>query len=316
MTAGADLATLPPPPAGLNGWPWTAASPPVPERMPDGRAWPRVTIVTPAYNHARFLEATLRSVLLQGYPALEYIVVDGGSTDGTIEILRRYEPWLASWVSEPDEGQTDAINKGFAPASGEIMAWLNSDDLYGPGALATVARYFAAQPQCALLYGRGWYIDEEGMRTGSCEWIRPFDRHVFVTSNFILQPAAFWRRRLWDEAGELDVSCRWVMDWEWLLRATAVTEPHYLPMPLASWRMHDDIKTVTGGRARRAEIAAVSRCYGGFWQPTQLVYLLHQTAWRMQELVGNGRVYSLLSRPAKPVLRLLTERLWKDRYQS
>src|SRR5919109_3422360 len=237
MTSAPTFGDLPTAPAGKTGGPWTEVGEPLPETMPDGRPWPRISIVTPSYNQAPFLEATVRSVLLQGYPNLEYIVVDGGSEDGSPEILRRYDEWLASWVSEPDEGQSDAVNKGFARATGEIFGWLNSDDVYEPGALREVARYFATAQGCTLLYGRGSYIDERGRKTGSCDWIRPFDRRLFLTSNFILQPAAFWRAELWKEAGELDAECHWAMDWEWLLRATAIARPHFVPVELASWRV-------------------------------------------------------------------------------
>jgi glycosyltransferase involved in cell wall biosynthesis len=310
-----DLSALPSPPRGRAGWPWTEASAQLPERMPTGERWPRVSVVTPSYNQAPFLEATLRSVLLQGYPDLEYIVVDGGSVDESTEILRRYEPWLTDWVSERDEGQSQAINKGFERTTGEVLAWLNSDDLYEPNALARMAQYLADTPDCALLYGRGWNIDEEGLKTGSCDWIRPFDRRLFLSSNFILQPAAFWRRWLWEQAGELDVSYHWAMDWDWLIRATALTQPHYLPVALASWRTHPGIKTVSGGEARRAEIVEISRRHGGAWQATQLVYLLDRAAWRAAKLLGNGRTYRLLERLAVPLRWLLKEVLWKNRYQ-
>jgi glycosyltransferase involved in cell wall biosynthesis len=316
MPPSPDLAALPPPPEGRVGWPWTEASVRLPERTPNGERWPRVSVVTPSYNQAPFLEATLRSVLLQGYPDLEYIVVDGGSADGSTDILQRYEPWLTHWVSEPDEGQSHAINKGFARSTGEILAWLNSDDLYEPNAVARVARHFVHTPACALLYGRGWYVDDDGLKTGSCDWIRPFDRELFLTSNFILQPAAFWRRWLWEQAGELDVSYHWAMDWDWLIRATALTQPHYLPVELASWRTRPDIKTVYGGAARRAEIARISRRHGGFWQPTQLVYLLDLASSRAAEVLGNGRVYRVLQRLASPLRWLLKDRVWKDRYQA
>lgn len=310
------LSDLPAPPRGKEGWPWTAASEPLPERMPDGGPWPRVSIVTPSYNQATYLEATLRSVLLQGYPNLEYFVMDGGSTDGSTAVLRRYEAWLAGWVSEPDHGQSHAINKGLARATGEILAWLNSDDLYEPNALGTVARCFAARPACDLVYGRGSSIDEEGKRIAPCDWIRPFDRRLYLTSNFILQPAAFWRRRLWEEAGDLDVDTHYTMDWEWFLRATAVSEPHFEPVELALWRIHPEIKTATGGERRRAEIAAVSRHHGGFWQPTNLVYLLDRIAWGAERRLGAGRAYRLYRHATTPVRWLLKKRLWKDRYQA
>ncbi len=122
------LADLPSPPSNQTGWMWNEESSQLPENMPDGHQLPRITIVTPSYNQGQFLEATIRSVLLQGYPNLEYIIIDGGSSDNSVEIIRKYEPWLAYWVSEKDRGQAHAINKGFAHATGSIYAYLNSDD--------------------------------------------------------------------------------------------------------------------------------------------------------------------------------------------
>jgi glycosyltransferase involved in cell wall biosynthesis len=270
--------------------------------MPDGREWPRATIVTPSFNHAPFLEATLRSVLLQGYPNLEYIVVDGGSHDGSVEILRRYEPWLESWVSELDRGQSDAINKGFRRAGGEILGWLNSDDLYEPNALGRVARFFAARPHCDLLYGRGSYIDEDERKTADVDWIRPFNRRLFLAANFILQPAAFWRRRLWEQVGELDPSCHWTMDWEWLIRASAISRPQYMRDELACWRFRPDIKTASGDVRRGAEIAAIRRRYGGFWQPAYLGYVIDLAARRRARRLAS-RGSSLLRRAVPPLRR-------------
>jgi glycosyltransferase involved in cell wall biosynthesis len=136
------LAELPSPPPEKTGWPWTVETPPLPPARPDGSAWPRVSIVTPSYNQGQFIEETIRSVLLQGYPDLEYMIIDGRSTDQSVEIIKKYEPWLTYWVSEKDRGQAHAINKGFARASGEIGGYINSDDFYLPGALSSAAVSF------------------------------------------------------------------------------------------------------------------------------------------------------------------------------
>jgi glycosyltransferase involved in cell wall biosynthesis len=310
----ASISSLPAPPAGKSGWPWTIGSDPLPESMPDGRPWPRISVVTPSFNQAPFLEATLRSVLLQGYPNLEYFVVDAASTDESPAILHRYEPWLEGWVSEPDRGQSDGVNKGFARATGEIFGWLNSDDLYQRDALARVASHFAAAPDCALLYGGGSTIDALGNRLGRCDWIRPFNRRLLLTTNFILQPSTFWRRTLWEQAGELDIASEWAMDWEWLLRATAVGRADHVPDELALWRIYPDIKTERGGQRRREEIAAISRRYGGFWQPTHLVYLWDRAAWRLEERLGRGAAFRFLKLVTAPVGWSLKSWIWKGRY--
>src|SRR5262245_43472888 len=126
------LAELPPPPSAKTGWPWTEESRRLSNRTTEDRAWPRISVVTPSFNQGKFIEETIRSILLQGYPNLEYIVIDGGSTDNSLEVIKRYSPWLSYWVSEKDRWQSHAINKGMSHATGDIVAWLNSDDLYLP----------------------------------------------------------------------------------------------------------------------------------------------------------------------------------------
>ena len=136
------LGELPSAPEGKTGWPWTKETPRLPEARINNSRWPRISIVTPSYNQGQFIEETIRSVLLQGYPNLEYFVIDGGSTDNSVEIIKKYERWLTYWVSEPDKGQANAINKGLERATGEIAAYLNSDDLYLSGALQHVAQVY------------------------------------------------------------------------------------------------------------------------------------------------------------------------------
>src|SRR5438067_1469746 len=154
MMKGPTLVELPPPPAGKTGWPWTDETPALQSTRPDGSAWPRISIVTPSYNQGQFIEETIRSVLLQGYPDLEYIIIDGGSQDESVEIIKKYEPWLTYWVSEQDRGQSHAINKGFDRSTGLILGWLNSDDVLLPNALATVASAIPQPDEPVLISGR------------------------------------------------------------------------------------------------------------------------------------------------------------------
>ena len=310
------LDELPPPPPDKSGWPWTEARVILPEESSESRLWPLVSIVTPSYNQGAFLEQTVRSVLLQGYPNLEYIVIDGGSTDESISILRKYDPWLSYWVSESDRGQSDAINKGFARANGEILGWLNSDDLYEPNALSLIVAYFSNTPDCDLLYGNGWYIDEKGHKRRPCYWIKPYERRLLLTFNFILQPAAFWRRSLWERAGELDISQHWAMDWDWFLRATRFTTPHYLRKDLALWRVRSGMKTVYGGWARRIEIATISRKYGGIWQPTYLAFQLDRIVWLLSRLFGAGMLHRIARTLLGFIPWILKRTVWRGRQLS
>lgn len=218
------LADLPPPPPGKSGWPWTVATPPLPELEFDGARWPRISIVTPSYNQGRFIEETIRSVLLQGYPDFEYIIVDGGSTDDTVEIIRKYERHLAHWVSETDRGQSHAINKGMARATGHIRAYLNSDDTYLDGALARVADHAMTHPEVDLIHGKCRISDEYGKKVGErVGSITQFHEIVDLWDvwwrrrNFV-QPEVFWTNRIASKVGPFREDLYWVMDYDYWLR--------------------------------------------------------------------------------------------------
>lgn len=239
-----SLMNLPEPPAGKTGWPWDEISEPLPGTMPDGSPWPKISVVTPSYNQGQFIEETIRSVLLQGYPNLEFIIIDGGSSDNTLEIIKKYEPWLAYWVSEPDRGQSHAINKGISRASGDIVYWLNSDDLVLPNVFELIGNKFAYDSKLALLIGQTKLIDLDGnfigeLRSNYTSW----EEAVTNPQNSVRQVSTFFRRSLFEHYGNIDESLHLVMDSDILLRFIKHVDPHIIDQYLAAFRIHGASKS-------------------------------------------------------------------------
>ena len=226
---------------------------------------PLVSIVTPSYNQAHFLESTIRSVLEQDYPNIEYILVDGGSTDGSIEILHRYADRFAWWVSEKDSGQTEAINKGFARAKGEFLAWLNSDDTYQPHAVAEAVAFLQARPEVGMVYGDANYIDEKGSSLGrfpAAQTNYTLLRRGFV---HIPQQAAFWRADLWKKVGPLDPSFYFAMDYDLWTRLAVLAPLVYVPRVWENFRLHSQGKTILAEDRCWPEMLRVHYREGGSW---------------------------------------------------
>jgi hypothetical protein len=243
MALISTLSTLPPPPPGKTGWPWATET----NRVVYGaRAdWPRISIVTPSFNQAAFIEETIRSVLLQNYPNLQYIVIDGGSTDGTVKILEKYSPWIDYWISEPDRGQSHAINKGLAACNGEWFNWLNSDDYLMPRALAAVARAAQAAPAPLLIAGHLRVLAADGTPQ-ACYTIKLTKCLADdIVNHRTAQPAMYYRR---DAVTSINESLHYAMDfdlWVRLLSAHDLTVVHRLAEPLAVFRLHPLSKTVS-----------------------------------------------------------------------
>lgn len=218
-------------------WPW---GPPTDFSMKLEGEWPRITIITPNYNGANYIEATLRSVICQGYPNLQYIVVDGASKDNSMEIIERYKDHIDHIICEPDKGHADALNKGFAKADGEILAWLNSDDLHHPWTLFTIAEIFKQFPQVRWLEGTPVYWDEKGRLHGA--WAeRPFNAYDYLIGRygFIQQESVFWRRDLWEEAGgRMNTDYRLMIDGELWARFFLHAKLWRVNTILSGFRLH------------------------------------------------------------------------------
>ena len=233
-----NLTELPPPPSGKKGWPWTEATPRLPDTMPDGPPWPRISIVTPSLNQGRYIEETIRSVLLQGYPDLEYIIIDGGSTDNSLEVIQKYAPWLTYWVSEPDKGQSHAINKGWRHSTGGFIGWLCADDILLPSAVVSSALYWCA----ARGYDGSWRLScdqpaelsiwhDADSLTGST-----LVKAVSLCIAIAWQPGSLMRRSVLEKIGWLDETLHVGMDSDYFLRLALVGGFYRIPVVLATYR--------------------------------------------------------------------------------
>jgi len=206
-------------------------------------SYPRISIITPSYNQARFLESTILSVLNQNYPNLEYIIIDGGSTDGSADIIKKYEKYLAYWVSEPDKGQADALNKGFRMATGEIFGWLNSDDKYYPGTIRVIVSFFAKNHDVGLVYGARHEIDNNGNFLRMVKAI-PFNYNMFLYGGcYITQPSTFFRKKVWEKIGEFDIELHYAMDYDYWVRIAQKFKVMNLNIVLSEFRVHQDSKS-------------------------------------------------------------------------
>ncbi len=207
-----------------------------------------ISIITPSFNQARYLEQTIQSVLGQDYPRIEYIVVDGASTDGSVEIIKKYESKLAYWVSEKDSGQADAINKGLAKAKGEIVAWLNSDDYYLPGAVSAAVKTFDENPEIVLVYGNMLAVDEHGKAFNTLKY-RQLTLQDLLCFQIIGQPAVFFRREALEKSGMLDSTFHFLLDHQLWIRIAQHGKILHVPQTWAAARYHAEAKN----RAKAAE---------------------------------------------------------------
>jgi glycosyltransferase involved in cell wall biosynthesis len=258
--------------------------------------YPLVTIVTPSFNQAKYLERTIQSVLNQNYPSLEYILIDGGSTDGSLDIIQQYAHasslphQLNWWVSEPDQGQTDALNKGFARAKGQILAWLNSDDTYLPHAVAEAVAALQNNPEVGMVYGDANLIDEEDRVIGKFPARQTDYQRLRRGYVHIPQQAAFFRADLWRQVGPLDPSFYFAMDYDLLVRLARLKPLLYTRQLWASFRLHETGKSIVADDRCWPEMVRVHFREGGSWfsplvfkaRLRPLVYAWLPIRWRLR----------------------------------
>jgi glycosyltransferase involved in cell wall biosynthesis len=223
---------------------------------------PRITLVTPSYQQAQFLERTIRSVLDQGYPDLEYFVLDGGSQDGSRDIIERYAHRLAYWTSEKDAGQSAAINNGLRRASGEVVGWLNSDDTLAPGSLWRLGRFYALHPKVDLLYGHTYTIDaDDRVLRRMVSVPTDADELIHYTPNIFSQPGTTWRRHIHEQLGYLDESLQYTMDCDFWIRAAKRFTLRCLPTHLGNLRIHGATKSSSQRDPMALEMERLARTY-------------------------------------------------------
>ncbi|MEL6455178.1 MAG: glycosyltransferase family 2 protein [Cyanobacteria bacterium J06623_5] len=262
--------------------------------MTQSLSYPAITVVIPSFNQGEFIEETLVSVIGQCYPNLEIIVIDGGSTDGTTEIIEKYAKHIHYWHSKPDKGQADAINQGMQRSSGDILCWLNSDDLYLPGTLLDIGRRFQNRlQQNYLIYGGSLHFSQrEEQLSGHVQAMGSYDPVRLTYCDFIAQPSAFWTRQLWLAAAELNSDYHYVLDWEWFIRASRIAQFEYVPKLYSLYRFHDAHKSSTGGTQRCREIFEVVEKYAPeYWQTLyREIVSHHEQIGRLNSLMDRLKV--------------------------
>ncbi len=257
---------------------------------------PLVSIITPSFNQVPFIAATIDSVLTQDYPHIEYIIVDGGSTDGSVDIIKSYADKLAWWVSEKDKGQTDAINKGFLHAKGQILAWLNSDDTYEAGAISAAVDFLMKNPEVGLVYGNCNFIDENGYKFGEFNAAQTDFKKLQQGYVHIPQQASFWRAELWKKIAPLDDSFFFAMDYDLWTRLARISELRYLSGETwANFRLHSDAKSIAADDRCWPEMMRVHyRDGGSFFSIINAKYLIRKIIapwwnWRRRRKMENAR---------------------------
>lgn len=273
-----SLANLPAPPECEVGWPWTEQSEVSKDKMPDGSEWPKISIVTPSYNQGSFLEETIRSVLLQGYPNLEFIIIDGGSSDQTLEIIHKYEPFITYWISEPDEGQAHALNKGFHKATGDLIGWQNSDDFYYPNAFAIAALAATTYPKHHVFYGSKDYLNlkEPDVLTADVH-MSSFDLEKMIPNANMSNQSMFFRQDVFIQGNYINQTFDHCMDHEFFWRL--IKQGYwfkFIPEIRGCYRLHDNCK---GSQSANAYLRDTIKICETLHRDKNLPLTVRKNAW-------------------------------------
>ncbi|WP_051359849.1 glycosyltransferase family 2 protein [Adhaeribacter aquaticus] len=252
------MSELPLPPIGKRGWPWTEETPPFAVEYQNIRSWPKISIITPSYNQGHFIEETIRSILLQGYPNLEYIIMDGGSKDDTTEVIKKYDRWITYWESEKDNGQSHAINKGLRKCSGEVVNWLNSDDFYNPNALLTIGKEFAQNTSLKCVIGEIQFFG--GDKNYVSQMPKFVSQEKTAGYSYISQPAMFFSTQVHAQIGLLNEKLSYCMDVEWWLKfllTFGIKDIKQISEVLVMFRLHNSSKTVAASESFTPEAVSI-----------------------------------------------------------
>lgn len=250
----ADQRLLPPAPPNMRGWPWETGDQDHSYNIPGFISWPRISVITPSYNQGKYIEATLRSVLLQNYPNLEYYVLDAGSSDNSVEIIKKYEGNIDYWHSQKDDGQADALAYGFEHAAGSILCWLNSDDILLPGALCRVGYNFSINREIDVYYSNRLVINEEGRVVTRHVWPFFLTKYHWVLGQPLAQECCFWRAELYKKVGGIDRTIFFIMDYDLLLRMWRVGKFKKMYYYLGCYREHGNSKNTNYQMVRQQEL--------------------------------------------------------------
>ncbi len=262
--------------------------------------WPKISVITPSFNQGQFLEQTMLSVLNQDYPNLEYVIIDGGSTDNSVDIIKRYENRLTYWVSERDKGQSDALNKGFKLATGDLIGWLNSDDLYVKNSLFNMAKAFKKFPDVDLIYGNNYNIDEKS-NIIKVSYALPYIPLVYKLGGlFFCQPASFFKESVFNKVGYLNERIHYSMDIDFFYRMLKCgSKFKHINEFIAKFRYHSESKAIAGKKAtNQSSLEHWSKYYGTrFMAINRFIFCINRFLFRGFRFANNARCLMFNSYP-------------------